>query len=86
MVAALGVKMAVPYTWPKSAGFNFFPDGTVKVLDAGKWALYYLAAFNFSFIVIDFGDHWKINHYAGRLRVTMATDRMASQPCCQDQD
>jgi len=76
--------MAVPYTWPKSAGFNFLPEGTRKVHDAVKWALYYCATLNFSFIVIDFGDHWKINHYAGRLRVAMATDRMKYRPCCQD--
>jgi len=78
--------MAVPFTCPKSAGFNFLPADTVKEHDAGKWALYYSPLYNFSFIVIDFDDHWKINHYAGRLRVTMAQGRMKHQPCCQDND
>lgn len=77
--------MAVPYTWPKSEGFNFLPAGTVKIHDAVKWALYYCAAFNFSFIVIDFEDHWKINHYLGRLQLNYALDAMRVQPCldCQ---
>jgi hypothetical protein len=76
--------MAVPFTWPKTAGFNFLPEGTEKQHDAGKWALYYNPLINFSFIVIDFPGHWKINHYVGRLRVAMASERMRWQPCCQD--
>ena len=74
----------IPYTWQKSAGFSFFPDGTEKVYDAGKWALYYIPQVDMSFVVIDFQDHWKINHYLGRLKVSYTRSVMASKPCCNE--
>jgi hypothetical protein len=72
----------VPYTWPKEQGFNFLPPGTAKQYDAGKWALYYNPLMGASFIVIDFDDHWKINHYLGKMVVKYAQGYMAGMPCC----
>jgi hypothetical protein len=76
--------MPVPYSWPKSSGFNFLPAGTIKEYDAEKWALYWNPYIGMSFIVIDFPEHWKINHFVGKMRVSYATDRMRSMPCCQE--
>lgn len=74
----------VPFYLDKGKPWDFWPDGTVKTYDAGKWALYYSPIRNFSFIVIDFGTHYKINHYSGLLQVPFAISIMASKPCCNE--
>jgi hypothetical protein len=77
---------SIPFSQPKNLGFNFFPPGTIKQYDARKWALYYVPSMNMSFIVIDFSDRWKINHYVGKMQLRYVQDVMASKPCCNQEN
>ena len=74
----------VPGKVPKSAGFNFLPPGTVMVKDGGKWALYYYAAANVSYMVYDQGNIWGVTPILGKVRVSYAQGVAATKPCCQE--
>lgn len=73
----------IPFEWPKHLGFTFFPPGTIKQFDGGKWALYYYPPMDMSFVVIDFPNRWKVNHFIGKMQVRYIQSVMASKPCCQ---
>ena len=74
----------VPPQVPKSQGFNFLPPGTVRTYDAGKWAIYYNQAYNETYIVIDFPNHWRVMQRFGRYSVKAASYELSNVPCCQD--
>ena len=75
----------VPNVVPKSMGFDFLPAGTRILHDAGKWALYYNAGANVSYLVYDVGSSWRIKPVLGKVRVTYAKGVMAQKPCCQEE-
>lgn len=74
----------IPREVPKARGFNFLPPGTERLYDAKKWALYYYAPANVSYIVVDAGKKWSIRPVLGKLRINYTMGIMATKPCCQE--
>jgi len=74
----------VPTKVMKSQGFDFLPQGTARVKDAGKWGLYYYSPANVSYLVYDLGKFWRIKPILGRVSLGYAEGVMAQKPCCQE--
>jgi hypothetical protein len=89
MAAYQGTPPIVPPSLPKSAGFSAFPPGTELVYDGGKWALYYYAPSNVSYMVIDVGTAWRIKPIIGRVKLSYAKSHArhvrSIVPCCQEE-
>lgn len=83
-VESYGMPPIVPTTIPKSQGFNFLPKGTKRKFNAKKWALYYYAPANVSYLVYDVGQSWRVKPVLGKMRINYAKGVMAQKPCCQE--
>jgi len=74
----------VPRRVNKTQGFTFLPPGTILKHDGGRWALYYYADGNMSYMVYDRRTYWETKQILGRVRISYAQIQAGDQPCDQE--